>query len=233
MIEVERRDNLNQLYEPSEGSGKEFVQPELPFEELNTINSDYLSYNDIDYSQRELKGLRKNLGPINYFRNEHWFLSSMYPLPNGVETRDGIVVGSVEIGYQADKYEHREDLRSRILQAEDGFQAKKIARIIEKGEDIPVRGDWEEKKYSIMKWYVWQKFGRNKAEADMLLATGNRQIAEGNNRGDDYWGVIVSPEVLRHGKNELGRLLMLARSLLRDNVDLIEDAKKIKTEEQL
>lgn len=232
MIKAEYHNNLSQLYE-GESAKNVFFQPELPLEKPNFVRPEDLHYNDIDISEYELKNLEKNRGPITYFRNEHWFLSSMYPLPNGVETRDGVVVDSVEIGYQADKYEHRDDLRERILRAKDGFDAKKITRIIEKGEDIPVRPDWDEKKYSIMKWYVWQKFGRNEPEADMLLATDDREIIEGNNRGDDYWGMILSPDVLRHGKNELGKLLMLARTLLKQDVDLIEDAKSFVEAENL
>ena len=46
---------------------------------------------------------------------------------------------------------------------------------------------------------------------DLLLATGEQELIEGNHWGDVYWGKVGDK-----GKNMLGRLLMLIREELRD-----------------
>lgn len=161
---------------------------------------------------------------ITKFRGENYALSSMFPVANGVETPDGAIVGSIEIGYQAYKFADPA-IQKIILGVSDGYQAKRLARRMER-EGEPIVDDWGESRLGVMRWFVWQKFGRNQPEADYLLGTYDQELVEGNTWGDDFWGAIpMSDEPGQFvGRNNLGLLLMQGRSLLMQGVDLIADA---------
>ncbi len=160
---------------------------------------------------------------ISLFRNEHFFLSSMYDqLPNGVETRDGMIVSSAEIGYQADKFAHDPRRRARILAMPNGFAAKSLATRMRRREGATERPGWEEgEKIGAMRWYVRQKFGRNPDVAELLVQTGDEEIIEGNKRGDRFWGAVPDEDGVFKGRNQLGLILMDTRSLLLADVDLV------------
>ena len=158
---------------------------------------------------------------ISRFRDEHFFLSSMYPLSNGVEMQDGRIVSAVEIGYHADKYVDTQ-ARELILASKDGFAAKRKSRDL-RDAGVAERTNWKQDKLHVMRWYVWQKFGRNEPEATMLTETSPQLLVEGNTWKDDYWGAVNSDGALL-GRNNLGLLLMQARGLLIDDVDLVQDA---------
>ena len=163
---------------------------------------------------------------ISRFKGEqHGFLSSMEPLRNGVATRDGIVVDSLEIGYQADKFPPGE-ARDRVLGMPNGYAAKSIAnKLVKNGEAEEVEGWYDLGKLQTMRWYVRQKFGRNPDVAQLLADTGDQTLVEGNRR-DDFWGACPSGEPgILVGRNELGLLLMDTRQLLTEGVDLIALAK--------
>jgi ribA/ribD-fused uncharacterized protein len=164
--------------------------------------------------------------PITRFRDEHFFLSSMYPLPKGVETTDGLVVDSVEIGYQASKFTSP-DAQKTVLEALDGYRAKRIAREMQ-NDGLELRQDWETARLEVMRWFVWQKFGRNESEAALLLGTKDQEIIEGNTWNDQYWGASpLAKEVeLYEGRNNLGLLLMQGRDLLRHGIDLLADVHR-------
>ena len=49
---------------------------------------------------------------ITRFRDENYYLSSMYPLHHGVMTEDGHLVRSVEVGYQADKWKNYPEIQT-------------------------------------------------------------------------------------------------------------------------
>lgn len=160
---------------------------------------------------------------IELFRDENYFLSSMYPLAMGVKTPDGKAVSSVEIGYQAEKFTDL-SARKRILNSVDGYAAKRLARKLE-AEGNEIRPDWNaENKIEVMRWYVRQKFGRNEDVANMLLATGNAEIIEKNGWGDTFWGVSKVRGGIEEGNNNLGIILMETRGLLSEGVDLLEIA---------
>lgn len=163
---------------------------------------------------------------ISRFKGEQYgFLSSMTPLRNGVATRDGVVVDSVEIGYQADKFAPSET-RDKVLHMPNGYAAKSLAnKLVRKGE-AKERDDWYDSgKLQAMRWYVRQKFGRNPDVAELLVETGEQTLVEGNRR-DDFWGACPSGETgVLMGRNELGILLMDTRTLLTSGADLIELAE--------
>lgn len=149
---------------------------------------------------------------IERFRDEHYFLSSMYPVKGGIEVGKDLVVPTVENGYQAAKFEDMQ-IRKAILGAPDGFVAKKTAdRYQELG--VPVREDWEEIKVELMRDLVGRKFAQHPRLAQGLLETADEEIVEGNTWDDNFWG--VSPPGNPEGQNWLGRILMETRQRLRD-----------------
>lgn len=162
---------------------------------------------------------------ITRFRDQHYFLSSMFPLPNGVETRDGHVVRSVEVGYQADKWINFPEIRRRFLGMRSGYEAKRHSRALEARGYEPIVGARDqtlidEKKVQTMRWYVAQKFMRNQNVTTRLLATGDQIIIEGNHWDDDFFGACLDENGQLVGRNNLGLILMEARDLLQEKQPL-------------
>lgn len=147
---------------------------------------------------------------INHFRGAYFFLSSMYPVPGGLEVVEGLKVCSLENAYQAEKIIDA-DARRRVLEAETGFMAKKLAHTLIR-EGVDVQEDWDEHKLEVMKHLLSLKFAQGTQLASWLLATGEDQLCEGNDWGDRFWG--VSPIGSVNGQNWLGRLLMERREVL-------------------
>ena len=144
----------------------------------------------------------------------------MKPLEHWVTTSQGIEVPTSEHAYQAAKFEQpnvhrlianaRSDSEHKPAYA-DGVVAKERAGVFaEKGF---MRPDFEIAKRSIMLAIVTMKFHRNPELAELLLATDDEQIVEGNNWGDRFWG--VDPIGSMNGQNNLGNILMLVRNNLR------------------
>lgn len=75
-----------------------------------------------------------------------------------------------------------------------------------RGYRVKLRDDWELVKLGIMEDLVRQKFNE-KTLGDMLLATGDAELVEGNDWGDKFWGVCDG-----EGQNMLGKILMKVRS---------------------
>ena len=71
-----------------------------------------------------------------------------------------------------------------------------------------MRDDWSFHKLGIMREIVRKKF-LHKNLADRLLDTWDAELIEGNNWGDQYWGVCRG-----QGQNHLGRILMDIRESL-------------------
>jgi len=141
---------------------------------------------------------------ITSFRNEHRFLSNFYMVDVDI---DGIVYASAEHAFQAHKTLDRRE-RRYIARQDTPAQAKQAGRSVE------LRPDWEEVKRSTMLGIVAAKFD-NYELGCRLLATGKRQLVEGNTWGDRYWGCVQRKGVWV-GKNYLGRILMRVRTLLRN-----------------
>lgn len=110
-----------------------------------------------------------------------------------------------ELAYQAAKATTREDY--------DSFLTMTPGQSKRHGRQIKVRSDWEEVKYGIMHDIVLEKFRQNPELRERLLATGHAHLEEGNNHGDQIWGVC--PPRSGMGKNYLGRVLMEVREELR------------------
>ncbi len=140
---------------------------------------------------------------IDSFSNEFGFLSNFY---EATVYMDGKRYKSVEHAYQAMKFS---DLSARevVRNAKTPGEAKKLG----KSAQLPL--DWETKRVGIMRELVAKKFD-NPFLKDLLLATGDAELIEGNWWGDRFFGVYKG-----EGQNWLGRILMELRDELRKEQD--------------
>jgi ribA/ribD-fused uncharacterized protein len=113
---------------------------------------------------------------------------------------------NVETAYQASKFNDREviDYISTLTPG----RAKRYASNCPVGRDPSFHFN----KIDIMKSLLRQKFYPGGALANMLLATGDQELVEGNEWGDTFWGVCGGI-----GENNLGKLLMNIRDELQSN----------------
>lgn len=147
----------------------------------------------------------------------YFFMSSMFPVPGGIEVPAGLVVPEAMVVptseniYQAYKFE-LEEARRQVLEAENGYRAKKVADSLT-SVGLVVRQDWPEIKIPLMEDAVARKFKAGSKLAQLILQTGDEELIQGNTHGDTFWG--VSPPGSGNGLNWLGRILMARRSVLR------------------
>ena len=111
-------------------------------------------------------------------------------------------VGGVEQKFQAAKCIDDKE-RDEILKMTPG-QAKRA------GRKTNIRKDWEEVKLEIMYELVKEKFSKEPYKTQ-LLDTKDKILEEGNNWGDNFWGVSLKTG---RGKNHLGKILMRVREEL-------------------
>ena len=136
---------------------------------------------------------------ISSFRGHYRFLSNFFPANIEFE---GDLYPSAEHAYQAAKSKDRK-YRERIRDCGAPGSAKAL------GQRVPLREDWEGVKLDIMLGILRSKFEQLYFR-DLLLATCDAELKEGNNWGDRFWGVVDGK-----GQNHLGRLLMKVRDELR------------------
>jgi ribA/ribD-fused uncharacterized protein len=134
--------------------------------------------------------------PISRFDGKHRFLSNFYHAPLTVI---GIPYLNSEAAYNACKTLDVE-VRTQFSTL-DPSAAKKL------GRRVKMRDNWDEiTKVECMELCLWAKFGGNPSLKEQLLATGERELIEGNNWNDKFWGVCNG-----QGQNILGKLLMEIR----------------------
>lgn len=143
------------------------------------------------------------LKSITRFRGCYSFLNNMYP---SSVFYDGYEYPTVEHAFQAAKCEREFTIANWCMQIQKVKSPQKAKRI---GQSIKLRQDWEEVKYNIMFELVLQKFARHFDLREQLLETAGRDLIEGNDWGDTYWGVCDG-----EGQNQLGKILMSVRRLL-------------------
>ena len=141
-------------------------------------------------------------GVICGFFDEYRFLSNFWEAP--VEY-GGITYLNNEAAFQAQKCVTN---RERAVFAD---LAPKPAK--ELGRKVQLREDWEAVKLGIMEGIVRAKFTQNPELAELLLATGDKPLLEGNDWDDTFWGIDSTS---CKGKNHLGQILIKVRSELRD-----------------
>lgn len=139
---------------------------------------------------------------ITEFSGEYRFLSNFYPCHIILGSK---ILPTVEHAYQAMKTLTIKD-QLWIEGSNTPGQAKY------RGRNILIRPDWDVVKLDVMNALIMQKF-TNKQNAhlkEMLIATGDEQIIEGNTWGDTFWGVSNGV-----GENHLGEILMWTREFVR------------------
>lgn len=127
---------------------------------------------------------------IDSFRDQHSFLSNFY--------RHGGQITAEHI-FQAMKTKNPVE-QIEILSTSTPGQAKRL------GRQVKLREDWEDIKLLVMEAILRYKFKPGTMEHDLLLATGDEELVEGNTWGDTFWGVCRGK-----GENHLGKLLMQIR----------------------
>lgn len=139
---------------------------------------------------------------IDSFEGPFGFLSNFYPAPVEFE---GVVYPTSEHAYHAAK---TLDLAQRalILRCATPSSAKRF------GQRVSMREDWEAVKIETMEAIVERKFRTHPDLRVRLLATGTRELIEGNFWGDRFWGICGG-----QGRNELGKVLMRVRERLRSD----------------
>jgi ribA/ribD-fused uncharacterized protein len=140
---------------------------------------------------------------INEFKGEYRFLSNFWMCPVQYE---GYIYPSSEHAYMAAKTTDGV-LRRQIANCPTPADAKKM------GRKVQLRDGWEGMKQSVMQEILLDKFKRNTNLTQLLLATGDQQLVEGNWWGDKIWGVCLKTN---QGQNLLGKTLMIVRDLLSD-----------------
>lgn len=170
---------------------------------------------------------------IDRFRGDNFFLSNMYPLAQPITTEQGFRAVTAEHAYQAEKLtdpHHHELVAGAGADWDDirpwasGLASKRrVEELIKQGAVL--REDWDKVKVVTMLAVVRRKFIANPGIAEMLIATGEQPLVEGNNWGDTFWG--VSPIVGGTGENQLGNILVQVREELR--TQQIESAEQTRT----
>lgn len=135
---------------------------------------------------------------IDSFRGEYFFLSNFYEAPVEYE---GLTYQNSEAAFQAQKCA---DPKER-----EAFTTMNPSEAKKAGRTVTLRKDWEDVKITVMTGVVKAKFEQNPDLAEMLLATKDAYLEEGNNWGDRVWGTVNG-----EGANNLGLILMNTRKFL-------------------
>lgn len=140
------------------------------------------------------------VAPITKFWNEYRWLSNFHRCHIKYL---GLSFNNVEEAYQAakctDSVEQKEFVGIGPLEAKHkGNRCRSF------------RPDWDSVRVSVMRELLRCKFYYNDDLCDLLLATGDADLVEGNHWGDQFWGVCKG-----EGQNMLGKLLMEVREQLR------------------
>lgn len=137
--------------------------------------------------------------PIEQFTGEFAVLSNFYPCEVAL---GGVAYLSVEHAFHAAKTDDRGE-RDRIRRAPTPGQAKR------RGRRVSLRPGWESERVQVMRTLVLQKFTRHPELGERLLETRGRELVEGNDWGDRFWGVSGG-----EGHNRLGHIRMEVRAYL-------------------
>lgn len=142
---------------------------------------------------------------ISSFRGEHRFLSNFYQCPFEY---DGLTYPNAEAVFQAQKCADPND-RVRYTQIKNPVIAKRMGR----HETLPE--GWNDDCFHIMNAILHRKFA-NPELAQLLLATGDAYLEEGNHWHDNRWGHCTCEKCRnKEGQNWLGKILMGIRDELR------------------
>lgn len=133
---------------------------------------------------------------ITRFKDEYAFLSNFYPAS---VTYKGITYASSEHAYQAQKCINEDD-KLQFIGITPG-QAKRL------GSTVKSFNAWDDIRVQVMYEILSIKFA-DKHLSELLLATGNTYLVEGNYHNDAFWGYDLKKN---KGENVLGNVLMYIR----------------------
>lgn len=141
---------------------------------------------------------------IRWFVREYRWLSNFFRTPEPIKLDE-------EWGYISTEHAYM-SMKSNDVQWKEFCRDTEKASVVKtESYKIALRPDWEDIKVDVMRRCLRIKFSQEPLRTQ-LLATENCHIEEGNNHGDEYWGVSLETGV---GKNMLGILLMETRNWLR------------------
>lgn len=156
---------------------------------------------------------------VEQFRESYYPLSNTYPLEHWIATEQGIFVPTAEHAYMANRFAstvvHQQIAHARADVHDTrpyaaAMQAKALAHAyIDQGE--PTLYTEAAERVAMMQRVVRAKLLANRAIYDLLLSTGDQLIEEGNDWGDQFWGV---DRVTKQGHNQLGKIYMALRKEL-------------------
>ncbi len=156
---------------------------------------------------------------ISTFRGEYHFLSNFYQHPFPYK---GLVYPNAEAAFQAQKCSSDADRIKYTLQ-KNPVRAKQMGK---KEPNLPA--NWDEISYDIMLDILRAKFAVPEL-AEMLEATGDIELEEGNHWHDNRWGSCTCEKcsTTKTGQNWLGKILMQIRYVNRIRYMHIENLEKI------
>lgn len=140
------------------------------------------------------------MGAIVRFDGDYRFLSNFFPSP--IECA-GLLYPTVEHAYQAAKASTPEQA-AHIRAAVSPGEARR------RSHQMGAPPGWAERRLETMVALLNLKFTTHDELRGLLLDTNDDLLVEGNNWGDNYWGVDG-----HRGENNLGLLLMQLRANLR------------------
>jgi len=138
---------------------------------------------------------------ITSITGDHAFLSNFFP---HAVTIDGDIYPTSEHAFQALKTDDPAE-REKVRLAKTPASAKSL------GKRVTLREDWDTLRFEVMERLVRANF----ADADLaakLLATGERELIEGNTWRDTTWGCVRGKDGEWKGRNELEKILMEVRA---------------------
>ena len=127
---------------------------------------------------------------------------------------DGYVYWSSQSAYQAQKIKGTPLQKDRIKKVFTKIQPNQ-AKVL--GAMIPLRDDWEEIRYKIMKQILDIKF-RTYPYNELLLATDNQELIQGNQWHDITFGKCYCDKHKGEGDNILGKIIMQIREQLKKEI---------------
>lgn len=157
--------------------------------------------------------------PITSFEGEFEFLSSFAKLQVPIIWGD-ISFSALENAYQSGKSSHVL-VRRAISRMTPGKAKREGEKILKKG--ISVNRWWNDDfRLRLMERLDFEKFSKDPELKAKLLATGDREIIEGNNWHDNFFGKCscdncpVEKQRPEAEQNNKGKILMRVRARLRD-----------------
>lgn len=147
---------------------------------------------------------------IDSFSGEYEFLSNFYDCVQNSDIAHLNEEGeakfikdtfrTVEHAFQASKTL----VRAEQEEIRDVVSAKAAKSL---GRRATLRGDWDQKRITIMERLVSDKFYQNFSLRMQLIATEGYKLVEGNTWKDQFWGVTADGI----GENHMGKILMKIR----------------------